>query len=189
MEKIIKDYQNNLIQCISSLDTDAVIKFIHLLEKTRDEDKQIIIMGNGGSGATASHFAGDFNKGLSLGKPREMRYRVISLVDNSPTVLSLANDLSYDDIFVEQMKNFLCDGDLVVAISGSGNSENVMRAVDYAKANNATVVGLTGYDGGKLKKASDVSIHIPIDNMQITEDLHMILTHLIFYTLNSVTDN
>ncbi len=184
MKEKINQYQKMLISCIEELDTDAIIEFIELLKKARDEDKQIIIMGNGGSGATASHFAGDFNKGLSLNKPRELRYRVISLVDNSPTVLSLANDLSYDDIFVEQLKNFICEGDLIIGISGSGNSENVIRAVNFAKNQKATVVGLTGYSGGKLKELSDLNIHIDIDNMQVTEDIHMMIAHLIFYVLN-----
>lgn len=184
MKERINQYQQTLISCIEKLNVNAITEFIRLLQKARNEDKQIIIMGNGGSGATASHFAGDFNKGLSLGKPRELRYRVISLVDNSPTVLSLANDLSYDDIFVEQMKNFVCEGDLVIGISGSGNSENVLRAVKFAKNQGATVVGLTGYDGGKLKELSDLNIHININHMQITEDMHMILTHLIFYVLD-----
>ena len=184
MNEKINQYQQMLIQCIKDLNTSAIIDFIQLLQKARDEDKQIIIMGNGGSGATASHFAGDFNKGLSLGKPRELRYRVISLVDNSPTLLSLANDVSYDDIFVEQMKNFVCEGDLVVGISGSGNSENILRAVKFAKNQGATVVGLTGYDGGKLKELSDLNLHININNMQVAEDMHMVLTHLIFYVLS-----
>lgn len=184
MNDKINRYKDMLIRCIGELDNAEITEFIRLLTKARDEDRQIIIMGNGGSGATASHFAGDFNKGLSLDKPREMRYKVISLVDNSPTVLSLANDVSYNDIFVEQLKNFLNDGDLVIGISGSGNSENVIRAVKYAKSEGATVVGLTGYNGGKLKELSDLNIHINIDNMQITEDLHMMLAHLIFYVLS-----
>lgn len=189
MKEKINSYQKMLIDCIEKWDAHATIEFIQLLKKARDEDKQIIIMGNGGSGATASHFAGDFNKGLSLGKERSERYRVISLVDNSPTVLSLANDVSYDDIFVEQMKNFVCKGDLVIGISGSGNSENVIRAVEYAKEQGATVVGLTGYSGGKLKEISDLNVHFNIDNMQVAEDMHMILTHMIFYVLDEKGKN
>ena len=138
-------------------------------------------MGNGGSASTASHFAGDFNKGLSLG--REKRFRFICLNDNPATVLSLANDVDYSQIFVEQLKNFLSEGDLVMAISGSGNSANVVNAVEYAKQKGNTVIGLTGYNGGKLKEISDISLHIPADDMQITEDLHMVFDHLIMSIL------
>ena len=179
----IVNYKKKLIKEIENLDTDAVNEFIELLVKSRDEDKQVFIMGNGGSGATASHIAGDFNKGLSLGMPREKRYKFISLVDNSPTVLSLANDVSYDDIFVEQLKNFINEGDVVIGISGSGNSENVIRAVNYAKENGNKVIGLTGFSGGSLKDLADVCIHIPLHDMQVVEDVHMMLGHLIFSVL------
>ena len=180
---IINVYKEKLLNEITNLDNEAINKVIDLLLKSRDEDRQVFIMGNGGSGATASHITGDFNKGLSLGQLREKRYKFISLVDNSPTLLSLANDVSYDDIFVEQLKNFINPGDLVIAISGSGNSENVLRAVNYAKEKGNKVIGFTGFDGGKLKQLSDVSVHIPLKDMQVVEDVHMMLGHLIFSVL------
>ena len=179
----INHYKQNLINEINNLDNNAICSVVELLLKSRDEDKQVFIFGNGGSGATASHIVGDFNKGLSLDKPREKRYKFISLVDNSPTLLSLANDVSYNDVFVEQLKNFINDGDLVIGISGSGNSENVLRAVNYAKEIGNTVIGFTGFDGGKLKKLSDVCVHVPLYDMQIVEDIHMMLGHLIFSVL------
>lgn len=179
----IINYKKKLIKEIKNLDTKVVNEVIELLLQSRDEDKQVFIMGNGGSGATASHIAGDFNKGLSLGQAREKRYKFISLVDNSPTVLSLANDVSYDDIFVEQLKNFMNDGDLVIGISGSGNSENVIRAVNYAKEKGNKVIGLTGFNGGKLKGLADVNVHVPINDMQVVEDIHMMMGHLIFSVL------
>lgn len=179
----ISNYTERLMKEISKIDKDVINELINLIIKIRDERKQIFIMGNGGSGASASHIAGDFNKGLSLNKPRNKRYRVISLVDNSPTVLSLANDVTYDDIFTEQLKNFLNIGDLVICISGSGNSANVVKAAEYAKVKGATVVGFTGFNGGKLKDISDISIHIAIDDMQVVEDVHMMLGHLIFSVL------
>lgn len=184
-EKII-NYKKRLIKEVENLDTNVVNQVIELLLKARNEDKQVFIMGNGGSGGTASHIAGDFNKGLSLGKPREKRYKFISLVDNSPTVLSLANDVSYDDIFVEQLKNFLNNGDIVIGISGSGNSENVIRAVEFAKENGNKVIGMTGFSGGKLKDLSDICVHVPLNDMQVVEDIHMMLGHLIFSVLHQV---
>lgn len=179
----INNYKQNLMKEIEKLDNGVIESVIKLLLKARDEDKQIFIFGNGGSGATASHITGDFDKGLSLGKPRNKRYKFISLVDNSPTLLSLANDVSYDDIFVEQLKNFINPGDLVIGISGSGNSENVLRAVEFAKSNGNKVIGFTGFDGGKLKKLSDISVHVALNDMQIVEDVHMMLGHLIFSVL------
>ena len=180
----INNYKQKLVNEINNMDNDVINKVIDLLLKSRDEDRQVFIMGNGGSGATASHITGDFNKGLSLGQLREKRYKFISLVDNSPTLLSLANDVSYDDVFVEQLINFINPGDLIIAISGSGNSENILRAVKFAKKKGNTVIGLTGFNGGKLKQLSDISVHIPINDMQIVEDVHMMLGHLIFSVLH-----
>jgi D-sedoheptulose 7-phosphate isomerase len=139
------------------------------------------MMGNGGSAATASHYAADFNKGLSYGKAR--RFRFICLSDNVPTLTAYANDVAYDEAFVEQLRNFLEPGDLVVAISGSGNSRNVLKAIEYANRSGAVTVGLTGYDGGELKRIARYGVHIPIDDMQVTEDLHMVLDHLAYAVL------
>lgn len=181
--KQISDYLERLTNEVNRIDKETVNSIINLLVRARNAGKQIFIIGNGGSGANASHITGDFNKGLSLGQPREKRYRFISLTDNIPTLTSIANDVSYDNVFLEQLKNFLNPADLLIAISGSGNSENILRAVEYAKRCGNTVISFTGFNGGKLKEMSDVCIHIPICDMQITEDLHMILGHLMFSVL------
>ena len=120
-------------------------------------------MGNGGSGSTASHFACDINKGscFELNK----KFKVICLNDNMPTILAYANDLSYDKIFVEQLKNFLQEGDVVIGISGSGNSETVLQAVSYAKEHGARTVGLSGFDGGTLARIADVPLIAAINDM------------------------
>ena len=162
---------------LDCLNADAINLAMNEIVRARDEKNQIFIMGNGGSAATASHYTGDFNKGLSL--DREKKFRFYCLNDNVATVLSLANDLCYEEIFVQQLKNFMDPGDIVIAISGSGNSENIIRAVRYAKEKGNLVIGLTGYDGGKLKELSDIQLHVPIHDMQITEDIHMIYDHLI----------
>lgn len=180
-EKII-EYFNSLEGTIHQIDKNEIEKTIFALKKSRDEKRHIFIMGNGGSAATASHFVGDFNKGLGLG--REKRFRFIALNDNMSTVLSLANDVSYEDIFVEQLKNFLDPEDLVIAISGSGNSENILRAVNFAKQSGSQVIGLTGFDGGRLDQLSDIHLHVPIDNMQIVEDIHLIFNHLMMSILS-----
>jgi D-sedoheptulose 7-phosphate isomerase len=138
-------------------------------------------MGNGGSASTASHFACDLNKGVSLNLAN--RFRVIPLTDNLPTIMAYANDLSYEEIFIEQLKNFLAPGDLVIGISGSGNSVNVTRAVEYAVSQGNTTIGITGYDGGRLKKIADYSFNAGINDMQISEDLHMITAHILMRLL------
>lgn len=159
---------------------DAICKedinaLMNLLMDAREAGKNIFIMGNGGSAATASHYVCDFNKGISFGK--EKRFKFICLNDNIPTMMAYANDLSYADVFVEPLKNFMQSGDIVIGISGSGNSENVVRAIQYANDNDGVTVGITGYSGGKIKQMCKYNVHVPVDNMQITEDLHMVLDH------------
>jgi D-sedoheptulose 7-phosphate isomerase len=177
----IDDYFNVLKATIDKIDKDEIKKAIICLKNARDSRHFIYSMGNGGSAATASHYAGDFNKGLSFGK--EKRFKFVALNDNLPTILSLANDVSYTSIFIEQLKNFLEPQDVVIAISGSGNSENIINAVQYAKEHGGIVIGLTGHNGGKLKELSDIKLHVPINNMQIVEDLHMVFDHLMMSIL------
>lgn len=151
------------------------------------EGSTIFVFGNGGSAATASHFATDLNKGISYGL--EKRFRVMALTDNFSTVSAYSNDTSYDDVFVEQMKNFIKPGDLVIGISGSGNSKNVLNAVEYANSRGNITVGITGYDGGKLRQIAKHSVNANIKDMQISEDIHMILGHLTMKVLNGVIRN
>ena len=177
----INEYFQREIDTIAQIDRGEISRAMNELKRTRDEGNFVYIMGNGGSGSTASHYTGDFNKGLSLG--REKRFRFVCLNDYAASVLALANDVEYAAIFEEQLKNFLRPGDVVVAISGSGNSENVVRAARYAKEHGNTVIGLTGYSGGKLRPLSDISLHVPIDDMQVVEDLHMVFDHLMMSIL------
>lgn len=160
---------------LDSISKEDLNQLMNLLVDAKDTGKTIFIMGNGGSAATASHFVCDFNKGVSLGK--EKMFKFICLNDNVPTMMAYANDLSYADVFVGPLKNFLQRGDIVIGISGSGNSENVVRAIQYANENGGITVGLTGYSGGKIKQISKYNVHVPVDDMQITEDLHMVLDH------------
>jgi len=139
-------------------------------------DKHIFTMGNGGSASTASHWVCDINKGCSLDK--EKKFKMMCLNDSISTLLAYANDLSYEDVFVEQLKNFLVSGDVVIGISGSGNSENVLRAIDYANNNGGTTVGLCGYSGGKLFQMVDIPVLAKVDDMQKVEDIHMIVVHM-----------
>lgn len=160
---------------------------LHQIEKLRDillrayrESKQVFIMGNGGSAATASHFACDLAKGTTIGNPHmRQRFKVIALTDNVPLVTAWANDTDYENIFVEQLKNLLEEGDVVIAISGSGNSKNVLRAVQYANAKAAITIGLTGFEGGRLKDIAQECLIVSSNSMERIEDMHLILEHLL----------
>jgi D-sedoheptulose 7-phosphate isomerase len=173
---LIEGYLASLQKQIAALDRRELTAFAGLLREACEQGRQIFIMGNGGSAATASHFACDFNKGLSYG--RERKYKVICLNDNIPSLMAYANDVGYEAVFVEQLKNFLHPGDLVIGISGSGNSANVVKAVEWANDNGGVTLALVGYDGGKLKKAARHCVHVAVADMQIVEDIHMMLDHM-----------
>ncbi len=174
----INNYLSRLQNCIDNLDRKEIDTFIKLLLQVRDEGRTIFILGNGGSAATASHFCCDFNKGMSYGLDK--KFKMICLNDNVATMMAYANDVSYENIFVEPLKNFFKEGDMVIGISGSGNSKNVLKAIEYANEHNGLTIGLTGYNGGDLKKIAKYSVNANINNMQITEDIHMIFCHMIY---------
>ena len=159
---------------------------MNILENARIEGKKIFICGNGGSAATASHFCCDFNKGVSENQDKKYNFECLS--DNIPTMMAVANDISYDEVFRFPLRNKMKTGDVLIGISGSGNSRNVVNAIEYANENGGKTIAIVGYDGGKMKKIADQCIHVNINNMQIAEDIHMILDHLMMYVL-SFKDN
>lgn len=178
----IRDYLTNEIKVLQALNVDEIDRVLNLLAETLENERTIYIFGNGGSAATASHFQNDFNKGIS--EYTQKKFRFFCLNDNVATLMAIANDIGYEEVFRFQLAGKLRPGDLVIAISGSGNSKNVINAVEYAKKEGNIVIGLTGYDGGKLRQMADYSLHVPVNSMQITEDIHMIFDHLmmsVFY--------
>ena len=177
----IKDYIELERDVLSKLSVEDIDKAINLIVETFENGNTIYTLGNGGSASTASHFQNDFNKGIS--EYTEKKFNFHCLCDNVSTMMAIANDISYDDIFAFQLKGHLKPGDVVLAISGSGNSKNVIKAVEYAKECGNKVIGLTGYGGGKLKELADVSLHVPINSMQVTEDIHMVFDHLMMSVL------
>lgn len=181
----ISEYIKAEKQILDSLCISDINTVMNVLENARMNKKQIFICGNGGSASTASHFQGDFNKGISY--TQDIKYNVQCLSDNIPMMTAIANDIGYDSVFVVPLVNKLNLGDILIGISGSGNSENVIKAFEYAKENSAVTIAFTGYDGGKLKNIADYNVHIPIDNMQITEDVHLILNHMMMYILSDVS--
>lgn len=178
----IRDYIELEKRVLESLPQEEISKVMNVLEEARKGGKRIFVCGNGGSASTASHMVCDFNKGVSL--DQEVKYNVECLSDNTAMMMAVANDIGYDDIFVVPLRNKLRKGDLVLGISGSGNSENVVRAFRYAAEKGAKTIALTGYSGGKLREMADYSLHVAVDNMQVAEDIHMVLNHMMMYILS-----
>jgi D-sedoheptulose 7-phosphate isomerase len=176
------NYFDKVTETLGKFDIEPVKKFIDRIYECYNKGNTVYIFGNGGSAATASHVAGDFMKGISYGL--EKRFKVVCLNDNLPAITAISNDLTYDEVFYEQLKTFLKKDDIVVGISGSGNSANVIKALNYAKELGSTIVGFCGYKGGKLKQLADILIYVPVSDMEITEDIHLIIFHAIKQLIN-----
>ena len=181
-EKFARQYLKDLGGLLEGFDTDAFDRIVNSILDAYHNDKTIFIMGNGGSASTASHFACDVNKGCCL--DLDKKFKVICLNDNIPTMLAYANDLDYGSVFMESLKNFFHSGDLVIGISASGDSENVLRAVRYAAEHGGKTIGLTGYSGGKLGQLVDAVYVAESDDMQKIEDVHMIIVHMIMQAVH-----
>ena len=181
IQSFADNYLDGLKMVLADFDLECYEKIIHMIMDAYHDGSRIFIMGNGGSGATASHFACDINKGCCMDLDR--KFKVMCLNDNMPTLLALANDVSYDVVFEEQLKNFFVPGDLVIGISGSGNSENVLRAIRYANQEGGHTIGLSGFSGGRLSQTAEVSFVATIHDMQKVEDVHVILVHMIMQTV------
>jgi D-sedoheptulose 7-phosphate isomerase len=173
-----RKYLNYLSTILEEIDEKAVGEFIELILTTRNIGKSIFVIGNGGNAATATHFASDIQIGTrTSGKP----FKVQSLTDNLAILTAIGNDYGYDFIFVKQLEALLSDGDVVIAISASGNSQNIINAINYANQKNCTTVGLSGFDGGKLKEIVHHNLHVPsvIGEYGPVEDIHMIFSHIV----------
>ena len=173
------DYRTKLMGALETVPLDKVEQAIQWMEEVREHGKCIFTCGNGGSASTASHFVCDMVKGASY--KRHRRFRIMALTDSLPTITAYSNDVSYDCVFVEQLKNFAQPGDILLAISGSGNSPNVLNAVEWANGAGLKTIGLTGRDGGKLGKLSQLEINVGDPHMGRIEDGHMIVCHMLCY--------
>jgi D-sedoheptulose 7-phosphate isomerase len=183
-QQFARGYLTELKQVLDGFAHDQFDRVVNAIVEAYDQGVRIFIMGNGGSGSTASHMACDINKGTCF--DLDKKFKMISLSDNIPTILALANDVSYDAVFVEQMKNFFVPGDLVIGISGSGNSENVLRAIRYARDHQGRTIGLSGFSGGKLAELVDIPFVARVDDMQKVEDVHIIVVHMIMQAVYAV---
>ena len=166
---------------LAKVNTAEVQKLADLIHERYAAGRFVFVIGNGGSGSNASHFCEDMGKGTLARKffddDAKKRLKILSLTDNTPWVTAVANDISYEHVFLEQLKNLASPGDLLVAISGSGNSPNILQAVEWANAHGMTTLGITGFSGGKLKGLARHNLHVGIDDMGIVESIHLTAFH------------
>lgn len=184
-EDFAKNYSKYLGEILSKLNYQEIGRFIETVLDARERGAQIFFIGNGGSAATASHFANDFSIGTRV---TEKPFKAISLTDNLAILTAIGNDDGYEFVFTKQLQNFCHTGDVLVAISASGNSPNIIHTVKFAKEKGLTVVGLTGFDGGKLRELSDIRIHVDTLKGEYgpVEDVHMFIDHLVGSYLNRI---
>ena len=183
----VDDYLGRLHQELDRVSRDEIGRMADLIYEAWENEKFVFIFGNGGSGTTATHMSEDLGKSSlrerDLNDETKKRLKVMSLTDNLGWILAVGNDCGYDQIFVQQLMNYGSPGDLAIAISGSGNSPNVLKAVDWAKRHGLTTFGLTGFGGGKLKQVQQDGIHVPLNDMGMVESIHLCLFH---WVLNDV---
>ena len=172
-----QEYIDLVKTTLDALDSNSLDQLVDAFHTTYENGGNIYTMGNGGSGASASHAAGDFLKGASYGLDK--RFKMICLNDNLPSMMAIANDIGWESIFVEPLKNFLQPHDLVIGNSGSGNSKNVVTALEYANEKGATTVALSGFKGGKIAQIATINGHAPVMDMEVTEDVHMVIFNIV----------
>lgn len=179
--EFIQNYISNLQQTMDRLSQPLISEVIYILQRARMQGSQVFIMGNGGSASTASHFVCDLAKNTRYdGLPH---FRAIGLADNMEIFSAYANDEGYENVFSQQLINLIKPGDIVIAISASGNSKNVLNAVDEARKYGVTTIGFTGFDGGRLGQMVDIHIHVQSNIIEHVEDIHLMLEHIIVRTI------
>ncbi|MGA2328002.1 MAG: SIS domain-containing protein [Bryobacteraceae bacterium] len=174
-----EQYKRELLKTLEGVDLNRVEQAIQWFKEMRADNRQIFVCGNRGSAATASHFVTDMAKGASYNRP--VRFRILALTESLPTISAYSNDVGYQCVFVEQLKNFAQPGDLVMGISGSGNSPNMLEAIEYANAIGCRTLAMSGRDGGRLGPLAQLNLEVPEPHMGRIEDTHMIICHMISY--------
>jgi D-sedoheptulose 7-phosphate isomerase len=176
-------YKALINKTLESSNTGEIENFINLLVDAYKNDKFVFVIGNGGSAANASHLAQDLAKGTRSSKDQKRRLKALSLTDNTPFLTAQGNDEGYDSVFEQQLRTFAKAGDYVIAISGSGNSPNIVTAIDWANKNGLVTIGITGFDGGKLKKMAHHTVNVVLDDMCTAESIHSIIFHYVILEL------
>lgn len=185
----IGGYLSQVGEICNQLEREQIDRLIEILLEARDRDSQIFMLGNGGSAAAASHFCEDLGKGTLKDITDSKRFRAISLTDNVPYIMAWANDEGYEQVFEQQLINLARQGDVAIGISGSGNSENVLRAISFANEHGMVTVGITGFNGGKLRWLAQHTVHVPCHNMGMVENVHLIIAHLVVDILRERVNN
>lgn len=176
-------YSKSIMDVLQSVETSEIEKFIEMLVDAYEQGRYVFVIGNGGSAANASHLAQDFAKGTRQFSTQTKRLKALSLTDNTPFITAQGNDEGYESIFEQQLRTFANTGDYLIAISGSGNSPNILKAVEWANENGIITMGVTGYDGGKLRKLAKHTVHVPLNEMCTAESIHSIIFHYVILEL------
>jgi D-sedoheptulose 7-phosphate isomerase len=181
----IKDFINDFNNYLKLINADEVEALVSRIYKSYIDDTNIFIIGNGGSASNASHLAQDLSKGAIIDQKQQKRIKALSLTDNVSYITAVGNDDGFENIFTSQLRTFAKKEDVLISISCSGNSRNIIDAVEYAKSINMQTIGITGFDGGKLKRMSDYSVHIPLNDFGIVEAIHSVIFHYLVVELKS----
>lgn len=179
LQALLEEHHGRTLDALRLLDLGPVAAFSEILLEARRKGRTIFFFGNGGSAALANHLAEDLAKGTLMDLGCEDRFRAVSLSANVPFITAYANDTGYENVFVEQLKTYASAGDVAVGISGSGRSPNVLRAVEWANGKGLVTVGITGFDGGELKGLVGCSVHVPVDDMAVSETVHLAIAHMV----------
>lgn len=183
-QTFLDQYKKDLTEAIYGIDPAEFEKTIDLLSRAYRAGKQVFVMGNGGSAGTANHFVCDFGKN-AVQDPSKPRFRILSLCDNVEKITAFGNDVSFDEIFRQQLINLLNPGDVLIAISASGNSPDLVRACEYARETGADIVALAGFQGGRIKEFAQASLVVPLTSYEQIEDVHLNIMHMIVYFFKS----
>jgi len=184
MKAYIDGYTAALNGAMAGIDPLQFGKIVDILCDAYKNDKQVFIAGNGGSAGTANHFVCDFGKNAVPFRgtgPGSRRFRIVSVSDNVEKITALGNDISFDEIFRQQLINLMREGDVLIAISASGNSPDIVRACEYAKEMKSKIIVLAGFSGGRIKEFADAAIVVPLESYEQIEDIHLIICHMIVY--------
>ncbi len=177
------EYCNYLDQTLEKIDQTEIDKLIEIISEAYENERMVFVIGNGGSAANASHFAQDLAKGTRKSLNQNKRIKALSLTDNISFITAMSNDDGYETIFEQQLRTYAKPNDVVIAISGSGNSPNILRAIEWANKNNILTVGITGFDGGKLKQLAKHSVNVPLNDMCTAEGVHSVIMHYVVLEL------
>ena len=184
MQEYINIYSNDVQGALQKLDAEAFSRAIDTLVDAYKHDRQIFIFGNGGSAGTANHFVCDFGKNAVV-EPGRRRFRILSLSDNIEKITALGNDIAFNEIFRQQLVNLMRDGDVIISVSASGNSPDIVKACEYARSRNGKIISLAGFSGGAMAEIADISLVAPLTSYEQIEDLHMVILHMIVYYFKS----